>query len=440
MTRGIPHPAADYLDPEEGLNRLELTELQESRLLKMLPYAYEHSALTRSVWKAAGVHPRDIRSIADFKAKAPFIDQDALRDFRNRAGDPFAGALCVPLQKLAYVGTTSGTTGNPTPIAHSPLGPTETARGRELWMMGARPGDYVTIMLFSFRSGIDMLCERAPAIGIKRIFLSQTQEEIPRLFEITRQFRPTVLYMLSTGMIMAIDAYARQHGINVREEFACYRSAAYGGEPIGRWARRKLQEWGLTVVNMTAAGDAMPATECLERAGSHIWEDLCLAEHLQPGSAGTARGNQRGELVMTSLTDYATPLIRYRTSDFVLMNEDRCACGRYHVRIRTLGRTGDLVQVSQRHLMPSDVAPLLESIEACQAALFQMIIPRLPERTLRLKVGYDVTLTPNIQGLRLAVTEALSAALQVPVEVSMVDNTELQKLGPPHKIPRTVKL
>jgi phenylacetate-CoA ligase len=429
-----------FLDPEEGLGRQDLWALQEKRLLSILPYAYERSGLVRTVWDAAGVHPRDIRSIDDFEAKAPFIDQDALRAYRDAHKDPMAGTLCVPVSQLAYMGSTSGTTGNPTPIAHLPHGPTEMARGRELWMMGARPGDYIAVIMFSFRSGIDMLCERAPEIGYKRIFLSQAADEVARLFQITEKFRPTVLYILSNPMIIAIDAYARKHGVNVREVFSCYRAAAYGGEALGGWARSKLEEWGLKVVNMTAAGDAMPATECLERDGSHVWEDLGLLEHLEPGSNHPAKPGERGELVMTSLTDFASPLIRFRTNDFVLVNRDLCRCGRSHARIRTLGRTGDMVQVGERKVMPSDVGPVLETIDNCRAGLFQIYIPRTPMPELGLRVGYDADQTADLPALQKTVVDVLKAALKVEVSAEMVANSELLKLGPPHKIPRTVKL
>lgn len=429
-----------FLDPEEALSRPELRALQEERLLAILPYAYERSGLVREVWDTAGVHPRDIRSIEDFEEKAPFTDQDALRAYRDKHKDPFAGTLCVPLSELAYMGSTSGTTGNPTPVAHSLLGPTETTRGRDLWMMGARPGDHIAVMLFSFRSGIDMLCERAPEMGLKRIFLSQTADEIPRLFEITAKYRPSVLYMVSTPMIIAIDAYARKHGVDVRETFSCYRAAAYGGEPLGGWARDRLEEWGLKVVSMTAAGDAMPATECLERDGSHIWEDLGLAEHLEPGSNRAARAGDRGELVMTSLTDRATPLIRFRTNDFVTVNRQTCGCGRSHLRIKTLGRTGDMVQVGARKVMPADIGPTLEKVEGCRAGLFQVYVPKAPQPVLRLRIGYDADAAPDLPALERTVVEALASALEVEVAAEMVANAELLKLGPPHKIPRTVKL
>ena len=431
---------SDFLDPEEGLSRDDLRALQNDRLLEMLPYAYERSPLTRFVWENAGVHPRDIASIDDFVERAPFIDQDALREFRSRAGDPFAGTLCVRPGELGYLGSTSGTTGNPTPVAHTLMGPTEIARGRELHMLGARPGDTVTVIMFCFRSGIDLLCERAPAMGIRRVFLTHSPTEVGRLFEVSRAFSPTVLYLLSTPMIIAIDEYATEHGIDVRDAFSSYRAAIYGGEPLGAFARDRLTAWGLDVAQMTAAGDAMPATECPAHAGSHVWEDLALLEHMVPGGSEPVAAGERGEMVMTSLSDRATPLIRFRTNDVVLVDTDPCACGRSHARIRTLGRTGDLVEIGGQRVLPSDVGPSLEGIPACRTGLFQVVIRRDPMDVLELRVGYDRRAGAELATLREQVSVAVADRLGCPVDVELVGNDDLLKLGPPHKIPRTVKV
>jgi phenylacetate-CoA ligase len=429
----------DFLDAEEGLSRAELDELQEQRLLEIVPYAYERSLLTREVWDEAGVHPRDIRSVDDFRERAPFIDQDTLRDFRTRHGDPFAGTLCVRPGELGYLGSTSGTTGNPTPVAHTAMGPTEIARGRELWALGARPGDAITVMLFSFRSGIDMLVERAPAMGLRRVFLSHNPAAVPRLFEVTREHSPVVLYLLSTPMILAIDEYAGEHGIDVRAEFSCYRSAVYGGEPLGGFARERVEAWGLTVAQMTSAGDAMPATECRERAGCHVWEDQVLLEHLEPGTDTPVDPGERGEMVVTSLADRASPLIRFRTNDLVQVDREPCACGRAHARIRTLGRTGDAIRVRGRAVLPSELGPALANVEACRAGLYQIVLTGRDVDVLTVRVGYDRRHGSDVGNLQSVVTATLADHLRVDVEVELVVNDELLKLGPPHKIPRTVK-
>lgn len=418
------------------MDRAALSRLQESRLLQMLPYAYERSALIRTVWDRAGVHPRDIHSVQDFTDHAPFINQDSLREYRGSTGDPFAGTLCVDVGDLGYLGTTSGTTGNPTPVAHRPYGPTETARGREMWMLGARPGDRVAVFMFTFRSGIDRLLERAPELGIERIFLQHGPAGVPALFEATRRFSPSVLYLLSSPAIMAIDDFAIRTGIDVREAFSCYRAVVYGGETLGSWARDRLHAWGLTVVQMTAAGDALPATECLERNGCHVWEDQVLVEHLEPGASQHATSG-RGELVVTSLTDPASPLLRFRTGDVVTMDPTTCACGRSHVRIRTLGRTSDLLQVRGRALLPADIGPALSGFPACRGGFYQVVLPAEgPAERLTVRVGFDGT---GSHTLREQIAASIAARLEVPVDVALVHNDVLLAQGPPHKIPRTVR-
>jgi phenylacetate-CoA ligase len=391
------------------------------------------------VWDEAGVHPRNIRSIAEFTERAPFLDQDALRQFRSVHGDPFAGLLCVRPGELGYLGSTSGTTGNPTPVAHMTMGPTEIARGRELHMLGARSGDAVTVMLFSFRSGIDMLCERAPQMGINRIFLSHVPTEVPRLLEVSRVLSPTVLYILSTPMIIAIDEYARERRVDVRAAFSSYRAAIYGGESLSPWARGRLAEWGLDVAEMTAAGDGMPATECPAHAGSHVWEDLVILEHLVPGSDQPAPDGEPGELVVTSIYDPATPMIRFRTNDIVSVDSDRCVCGRSHARIRTLGRTGDMVNIGGQQVLPADIGVVLGGLPPCRAALFQVFVSTSPMDVLCLRVGHERGYA-HPAALREEVTAALGKRFGCPVQVELVTNDELLKLGPPHKIPRTVKV
>jgi phenylacetate-CoA ligase len=431
-----PATGSWFLDAEEALDRTALSRLQETRLLEMARYAYQHSALLRMVWDQAGIHPRDVRSLQDFTDRAPFIDQDSLREYRARTGDPYAGTLCVDVGDLGYLGMTSGTTGNPTPLAHCPHGPTETARGRELWMLGARPGDRVAVFMFTFRSGIDLLLERAPELGIQRIFLQHGSAGVPALFEATRRFSPSVLYLVSSPAIMAIDDYATRAGIDVREAFSCYRAVVYGGEALGSWARERLSAWGLTVVQMTAAGDALPATECLERNGCHVWEDQVFVEQLETGGTEPATSG-RGELVVTSLTDQASPLLRFRTGDVVTTDSTTCACGRSHVRIRTLGRTNDLLHVRGRALLPADIAPALSGFPACRGGFYQVVLPaKGPAERLTVRVGFDGTGGHTLQE---QIAASIAARLEVPVDVTLVHNDELLAQGPPHKIPRTVR-
>jgi phenylacetate-CoA ligase len=185
---------------------------------------------------------------------------------------------------------------------------------------------------------------------------------------------------------------------------------------------------------MTTLGDVCGAVECRERAGYHAWEDLALVEHLDPSGAGTVDDGARGELVVTSLSDWSAPVIRYRTDDIVELTRASCACGRNHARFRVLGRKGDEVVVDGRSVFPRDVWPAVEAVPATSSALFQIVRDRRECDRLRLRVGHagDV---PDA-GLAAEVASAVEARLGVHPDIELVPDRVLVLLGPPHKIPR----
>src|SRR5204862_2206638 len=117
-------------------------------LIGMIPHAYEHAPIVRATWDAARVHPRDIRTIDDFRERAPFLDKDALRQWRDRCGDPYGGLLTVAPAELTAIMSTSGTTGDPTLVPEQwGLGPAPRAlMYRDFWGIGVRPGDYVALV------------------------------------------------------------------------------------------------------------------------------------------------------------------------------------------------------------------------------------------------------------------------------------------------------
>lgn len=132
-----------YLEPDiETMPRPDLVALQEGRLLEMIAWAYERSPLTRLTWETAGVKPADIKDLDDFRARAPFISKNAVRDFRDRYGDPYGGLLCVHPSELRSVTSTSGTTGDATFFAEQwdQWAPMAINIARDLWEAGLRPG------------------------------------------------------------------------------------------------------------------------------------------------------------------------------------------------------------------------------------------------------------------------------------------------------------
>jgi phenylacetate-CoA ligase len=428
-----------YLDDIEVADRSTLRSLQEQRLLELVPYAYEHSALTRSVWQAAGVHPRDIRTIDDFTERAPYMDKQTIRDFRSRTSDPWGGLLCMKPGALAYLATTTGTSGVPTPLVRAKATPQmPNLEARNYWMIGLRPDEH-----FVWYSGTSRGGHYHPgsAFGWKSIFVQHSTErrDLQQLLEVSAQYKPTVLRYLSNAVILALDELAQELRIDVREVLSCYRAVVRGGEPISAKAAELASEWGITLFDMTSLCDITVAWECDAHNGHHTWEDAVLVEYVEPWGDGPAPPGTRAELVGTSLMERGGPFVRYRSDDLVEFTHERCACGRTHGRLWTVGRKGDETIVGGRSVMPIDVRQVVEVLDATSDGLFQVIRRDREVDLLRLRIGYRPGwVNGSLISLRSDATDLLTATLDIPVEVELVEYDELLKLGPPTKIPRVV--
>ena len=427
-----------YYQPElETMARADIEAIQEAKLLDLLPYAYERSDLIRSTWHDAGVHPRDIKSLDDYRERAPFISKDAIRVFRDERGDPYGGLLCFDESELTAITSTSGTTGDPTlvPEKWEPREGTTPALVREFWEMGCRPGDYFTFLLFTFRGAAWAM---AQTIGAVPVFMDHAPAELPRFVRLSLELRPTGLYNISNVLIFELARICDSLGVDPRDVFSSYRGVIHGGEPLGPRSRRLLDEWGVEAFEHTAVGDAGAATECREHDGCHFWEDGVLVEHLDPDGRAPVADGERGELVVTALDNRVMPLVRFRSDDLIDLTREQCGCGRTHGRLRTAGRKGDEVVVAGRSVLPRDVWDAVEQFDETAMGLFQIIRPAAQVDTLKLRVGHDGS-TNKPGELSDRVAEAVSAATGVVPEIELVPNDDLLRLGPPHKIPRVAK-
>lgn len=428
-----------FFDPDvETMPRAEIEQLQEARILQLVPYAYHRSPLVKAVWDEAGVKPSDIRSLADFRARVPFIDKDKIRQFRDLNGDPFGGLVCVGAPHLRGVGFTSGTTGDPTPLPRSEDHIALVGLKRELWQIGVRPTDYFSYVLFTFREGLN--ADKWLDSGMRPVTIQHLPSEMPHLIEVSRQLRPKAMFMLSTPLIITLDAYQKSSGDDLREAFSSYKGAVFGGEPMSPNLRAIVEAWGLEIFELSSLGDLATTMECKAHDGMHTWEDIALIEHLDPGGNEPMADGERGELVVTALMDDVAPLIRYRTDDLIRFTRAPCTCGRTHGRMKPLGRKGDEMIIQGRSVMPLDIFPLMQQFPETRTGLFQLVRAQREADVLRLRVGFEPSaLTGTEKELAGRVTEAFGTALGIPVRVDLLPNAELLKNGPPNKIPRVVK-
>lgn len=424
------------------MSRADIEQRRDEKLLgDLLPWAYERSGLIRETWDAAGVKPSDVQSMDDFAEKVPFIDKDAIRSYRDRHNDPHGGMLCLdpndPTMKgiFSAIFSTSGTTGDPTPAPYAGRGPSMLVR--EFWELGCRPGDHFMHCLFTFRGpGIH---DTIRGIGATPVFVDHQPGDVEQLFRFSKELRPTAWYTLSGPLVMMIEEAAGRLDVDLAEVFSSYKGVIFAGEPIGPRARARVESWGLELYLQTSLGDVGAATECSEHDGCHMWEDCAHIETLDAQGTDPVGDGERGELVSTTLVDKIAPLIRYRSDDLVRITRKPCACGRTHGRVWPLGRKGDEVVVEGKSVLPGDVWAAVEAVDETSAGLFQVVRTGREVDSLRLRVGYATEGPKGLADLRTRVTDAVHAAVGVQPDVELVENAELLRQGPPHKIPRVTK-
>ncbi|MDQ1534455.1 MAG: phenylacetate-CoA ligase [Actinomycetota bacterium] len=441
MTELPPHDSVYFDEEWETMSRERIEEEQLALLLDVIPYAYEHSPLVRETWDAARVHPRDVRTLDDFRERVPFIDKDAVRRFRDERGDPHGGLLCVDPAELTAIMSTSGTTGDPTLVAErwgGGGGSRPTIVTRDFWGMGLRPGDHVALVLFTFRGPMYGLIQ---GLGAVPVLVDYDPTQIGRLLELSIKYRPTIMYNFGGTLMGATPAAAERAGIDPKDAFSSYLSVVWAGEPLGPRARALAAEWELPLFEHTSVGDVTASFECSAHDGLHFWEDTALVEGIEPDAtdhtdAVAAGDGARCELVATALTNRVAPLIRYRSDDVVRLTRERCACGRTHARMWTVGRKSDEVVVDGRPVMPIDVWGAVEAVDACALGLFQVVRPAREVDCLRLRVGYAGAHAKRADAVRDEVAGSVFDAIGIVPEIELVPDEQLLRLGPPHKIPR----
>lgn len=356
-------------------------------LPEQLAWIATRSDRVREIWAKAGVDPLNITSLADFKARAPFMDKDEIRAFPDRTGDPFGGVLCVPREELTNIGSSSSTTGDSTIFAErwergyeGPFTP------REYWMLGARAGDHILEMSTVMR-GLGHRISRAA--GAIPLMLNHDPNEVGAAVELIQKYRPTLFFHLSSPVIYGSERLEREQGIDMVDLFSSFRACVYRGEPIGPRMQQTLDRCGVKVFQFSSLGDSGTIWEC----GAH----------------------------------------------FVRHTRQPCRCGRTHVRLTPLGRLGDEVVVNGQSVLPRDVWTAVEHVEETAAGLFKIIRPQRELTALKLRVGYDGQ-PADLDNVARRVADEVQSRVGVRPSIELTPNSELIKLGPPHKIPRVSKV
>jgi len=345
------HPVS--LDPIERASADELQALQLKRLQWSLQHAYDHVPHYRAAFDAKGVHPSDCRSLADL-AKFPFTTKKDLRDHY-----PF-GLFAVPREQVVRIHASSGTTGKPTVVGYTQAD-IDTWAGlvaRSIRASGGKPGDIVHIAygygLFTGGLGAHYGAEK---LGCTVIPMSGGQTE--KQVQLIRDFKPDIIMVTPSYMQVIIEEFRRQ-GLDPRE--SSLRIGIFGAEPWTEAMRQEIESAaGIDAVDIYGLSEVMGpgvANECVEtKDGPTIWEDHFYPEIIDPETGEVLPDGSEGELVFTSLTKEALPIIRYRTRDLTRLLPPSARSMRRMGKI--VGRTDDMLIIRGVNLFPTQIEELV---------------------------------------------------------------------------------
>ncbi|MFI0419632.1 phenylacetate--CoA ligase PaaK [Spongiactinospora sp. 9N601] len=398
--------SAGNLEPIETATIGELRDLQLRRLRRSVRHAYDNVPHYRRALDEAGVAPGDIRALPDL-ARLPFTTKDDLR-----AADYPYGMFAVPPERLARVHASSGTTGRPTIVGYTreDLDTWATVVARSIRAAGGRPGDRLHNAygygLFTGGLGLHAGAEK---LGCTVIPVSGGMTE--RQVRLIQDLRPDIISVTPSYMLALIEEMERQ-GVDPRT--TSLRIGIFGAEPWTNEMRREIEErTGIDAVDIYGLSEIIGpgvAQECVEtKDGLHVWEDHFYPEIVDPETGEVLPDGEEGELVFTSLTKQAMPVLRYRTRDRTRLLPGTARPMRRIERIS--GRTDDMIilrgvnlfptQIEELLLTTADLAPHFQCVLTREGALDALTVrvERRPAATARDAVGAAADLRKSIKNV-----------------------------------------
>src|SRR5689334_9941883 len=347
-------PDPSLLDPAERLDVDELRALQVQRLQQTLQHVYANVPHYRRAFDDAGVSPDDCRELADL-AKFPTTSKGDLRE-----NYPF-GMFAVPGEQVRRIHASSGTTGRPTVVGYTErdLDTWATVMARSIRAAGGRPGDRVHVAygygLFTGGLGAHYGAER---LGCTVIPISGGMT--PRQVQLINDFQPRIIMVTPSYMLTVIDEFEKQ-GLDPKA--SSLEIGIFGAEPWTEQMRLEMEDrTGIHAVDIYGLSEVMGpgvSEECVEtKDGLHIWEDHFYPEIIDPVTEDVLPEGEQGELVFTSLTKEAMPVIRYRTRDLTRLLPGTARPGMRRME-KITGRTDDMIILRGVNLFPTQIEEII---------------------------------------------------------------------------------
>ena len=414
---------ADSYEPIETASIEELRSLQLDRLGTTLQHAYDNVRHYAEAFDRAGVHPGDLTSLEDL-SKFPFLVKDDLRH-----NYPF-GMFAVPREQIVRLHASSGTTGQPTVVGYtrSDIDTWATVMARSLYAAGARPGDIAHVAygygLFTGGLGAHYGAEK---LGCTVVPMSGGQTE--KQVQLINDFRPRVILVTPSYCLNLIDEMERQ-GLDPRQ--CSLEIGVFGAEPWTDAMRSEIEaRMNIDAVDIYGLSEVIGpgvAQECVEtKDGPTIWEDHFYPEIIDPDTGHVLPDGEEGELVFTSLTKEAFPVIRYRTRDLTRLLPGTARTMRRMAKVT--GRSDDMLIIRGVNVFPSQVEAEIFKVAGLSPHYLLEVGTEGHMKTLTVKVEH----TPEVDSVAIdKLTQELAHHIK-----SNIGITAAVDILPPESVPRS---
>ncbi len=412
----------------ETLPREALEALQLKRLMVTAERVYATVPFYKKKFEEAGIKPGDIRSLKDLQ-RLPFTMKTDLRD-----NYPF-GLFAVPMEQVVRIHVSSGTTGKPTVVGYTrrDINTWAELMARSLAAAGAHKNDIIHNAygygLFTGGLGVHYGAEK---LGASVIPISGGNSK--RQIVIMQDFGSTVL-TCTPSYALSLAETAQEVGVDIRQ--MKLRVGIFGAEPWSEKMRDEIEKkLGIQAIDIYGLSEVIGpgvSIECLDaKRGLHIFEDHFIPEIIDPRTGKVLPYGEKGELVFTTITKEAFPLIRYRTRDISVLYPQPCKCGRTHVRMeRVSGRSDDMLIIRGVNVFPSQIESVLMNIKGVEPH-YQLIVDRqgtLDTLEVQVEVHEKVFSDEikNLQSLGRKIEKDIKDLLGVNAAVKLVAPKSLQR-------------
>ena len=406
----------------ECMPREELKKIQSERLCQTVRHCYENVECFRNRMDEKGLTPDDIHGIEDIHL-LPFSYKKDLRDYY-----PY-GLFAVPMQKVARLHASSGTTGKRIVVGYTKndLDMWDECVARMLTALGVKKDDFVQVAygygLFTGGFGVHGGAQKIGATIIP-ISSGNTANQIQTMID----FGATVLCCTPSYAMYLGEEVER---LGVRDQLKL-RVGVFGAEPWSENMRQQIEEkLGLKAYDIYGLSEVLGpgvSGECPEQAGMHVWEDNFYVETIDPDTGDVLPEGTPGELVFTSLTKEAFPVIRYRTRDICTLIPEPCKCGRTHIRMgKPNGRTDDMLIIRGVNVFPSQIEEVLLKVSGDQITPnYQIVVDRVNnvdtfDINVEMSEAFFSDNVKAIERLEKRITEDLRSMLGISAKVHLVN-------------------